>query len=261
MTIFRKELGWVIVLMFGSITAGYPLPFMSSAGPQFQEEFKWSLTTVTWFSTLVPLCSILGAPMTNLFVPRLGRKKSTFIFGVIALVAWILTAITQPSFSGLTFFARILIGISTGALNSLCSMYIVVLAPEESKGSYGTLHQLGITIGMAFDYLCGIWCSWWVMSILNCITAIIMCVAIWFIPESPAQSNNIDEIIEKESLLQKKFIPSIITSLVMIFLQQFAGINAMSASLQDIFDGANVSINSSVGCSNCLSKYTIVNLT
>ena len=246
MSIFRKELGWVIVIMFGSITAGYPLPFMSSAGPQFQEQFHWSLTTVTWFSTMVPLVSIVGAQSTNLFVPRLGRKKSTFLYGIFALVPWVLTAITQPSYSALAFVARVLLGISTGALNSLCSMYIVELAPEESKGSYGTLHQLGITIGMAIDYLLGIWCTWRVMAILNCITEVIMCVSIWFIPESPAQNNTSNETFEKESLFQKKFIPPMIMSFVMIFLQQFAGINAMSASLQNIFDSANVSINSSV---------------
>ena len=117
MGFFRKELVWAIVLMLGSINAGQPLAFMSAAGPQFQTEFGWSTTSVTWFSTLVPLLAILGAPVTNLFVPKLGRKKSTFLFGIISIVTWILLAITQKSFSWLAFVARVIHGVANGGLN------------------------------------------------------------------------------------------------------------------------------------------------
>ena len=247
MGFFRKELVWAIVLMLGSINAGQPLAFMSAAGPQFQTEFGWSTTSVTWFSTLVPLLAILGAPVTNLFVPKLGRKKSTFLFGIISIVTWILLAITQKSFSWLAFVARVIHGVANGGLNSLCPMYIVELAPDELKSSYGTFHQLGITIGISFDYLLGIWCKWWLMAILNCLTITVMCIAIWFIPESPAQmASSSNSNANHESLFQTKFIPPFIASLLMVFFQQFAGLNAMSSNLQSIFEGSGVSLNPSV---------------
>ena len=247
MGFFRKELGWAMVLMLGSINTGHPLAFMSAAGPQFKTDFGWSETAVTWFNTLVPLVAIVGAPLTNLFVPKLGRKKSTFLFGVISTVSWILLAITQKSFSWFAFVARVIHGVANGGLNSLCPMYTVELAPDDCKGSYGTFHQLGTTIGICIDYLLGIWCKWWLMAILNCVTVTIMCIAIWFIPESPAQAAaSSNELVDHESFFQRKFIPPIIASLLMVFFQQFAGMNAMAGNLQDIFSGSGVSIDPSV---------------
>ena len=184
MGIFRKELVWALVLMFGSINSGHPLAYMSNAGPELQERFNWTEDSVTWFSTIVTLVAIVGAPLTNLFVPKLGRKKSTFIVSLISAISWILLAITQPSFSWFAYVARVIQGIANGGINSLCSMYIVELAPDDCKGIFGSIHQLGSTIGMCFDYLFAIWCNWWIMAILNAITATVMCVAIWFIPES-----------------------------------------------------------------------------
>ena len=250
MVFFRKELGWAMVLMFGSINAGHPLAFMSTAGPQLQNEFGWSTRTITWFSTSVPLVAIIGAPLTNLFVPKLGRKKSTFIVGLISIITWLLIAITQKSFSWLAFITRVLHGIAIGVLNSLCPMYTIELAPDDCKSLYGTFHQFGNTIGICIDYLFGIWCKWWIVAIINSITAIIMYISIWFIPESPAQmkisSSSSSNYDNNESLFQHKFIKPIIASLLLVFFQQFAGMNAMSSNLQNIFEGSGVSIDPNV---------------
>ena len=265
---FRKELIYVIVIMFGSFYNGTPLPYYSSAGAGMRKGLGWSENKGTWFSTVAARAAIIGGPLANIIIPRLGRKIPTFIFGVVGAISWILVAATPRSFSELAFIARVLMGIAIGGLSSLCSMYIVEIAPDDVKSSYGALHQFGVTVGIAYVYLLGIWCSWRLLTWLCVIPPVLLCVCIWFIPESPAVIIDRDQELrgdqkeydekEKESLFQTKYIVPIFISCLVMFFQQFSGINAIITNLSDLFEKANVPLDPNVasfitGIVQCIS--------
>ena len=261
MGFFHKELLYVIVLMFGSAFGGTSLPYYSSVSEGIRADLKWSESQGTWFSTLSALTAILGGPISNLIIPKLGRKIPTFIFAAVATVSWILVAVTRADFMALAYVARAIMGVCVGGLSSLCSMYIVEISPDEVKSSYGTLHQFGVTIGVAYAYLLGIWCSWRLTTYLCGLITLILAIFIWLIPESPAAANvgvAKEEDGEHESLCQRKFVPPMIVAFLMMFFQQFSGINSITTNLAQMFEAANVPLDPSVsalivGLSQCIS--------
>ena len=250
---FRKELIYVIVLMFGSAFNGTSLPYYSSAGAGIRAGLGWSENTGTWFSTLSALTAILGGPLATFIIPRLGRKIPTFIFAAVATVCWLLIAVTPKSFDALAFIARAIMGVAVGGLSSLCSMYIVEIAPDDVKGAYGTLHQFGVTIGVDYAFLLGIWCDWRLTTWLCGLITLILAVCIWFIPESPAVALEKEQAMgepqeekETESFFQAKFFPPMLLALLLMFFQQFSGINAIQTNLSDLFTKANVPLDPNV---------------
>ena len=261
---FRKELLYVIVLMFGSAFGGTSLPYYSSAGAGICEGLGWSESQGTWFSTLSALTAILGGPLANFFlIPKLGRKIPTFIFAAVGTVSWVLVAVTPRSFMELAYIARAIMGVAVGGLSSLCSMYIVEIAPDDVKSSYGTLHQFGVTIGVDYAFLLGIWCGWRLTTWLCGLITLILAICIWFIPESPAaliekEQEGAPQERETESIFQAKFFPPMLLALLLMFFQQFSGINAIQSNLSDLFKQANVPLDPNVasfitGVVQCIS--------
>ena len=121
MGFFHKELLYVIVLMFGSAFGGTSLPYYSSVSEGIRADLKWSESQGTWFSTLSALTAILGGPISNLIIPKLGRKIPTFIFAAVATVSWILVAVTRADFMALAYVARAIMGVCVGGLSNPCA--------------------------------------------------------------------------------------------------------------------------------------------
>ena len=138
-------------------------------------------------------------------------------------------------------------------------MYIVEISPEEQRGAYGTIHQLGVTVGMAYCYFLGIFCTWRLTTGLCALFSLLLAVFVWFVPESPAvarQKENVD--VAKDKLCQRKYVRPLIDSVLFMFFQQFSGINALDTNLEEIFKDANVDLKPSicallVGLSQCIS--------
>ncbi|OHT13767.1 major facilitator superfamily transporter [Tritrichomonas foetus] len=261
----RKELAYVFVLVCGSTFVGQSLGYWSPAGPPMMAEFGWSTTIGSLFSSLSSIVAIIGGPLTNLIVPKLGRKLPCFIYAVIATITWIVICVTKKSFFWLAFLMRAIQGICVGGLSSLCSMYIVEISPMENKQAYGTFHQFGVTIGIAYCYFLGIFCEWRLLTGLCCIFSGLLAILIWFIPESPvvtnlklAQASGQSAIAEKDRLFQRKYFKPLIASFFFMFFQQFSGINATGTNMQSIFINAKIDLDPSlcaflVGISQCIS--------
>lgn len=95
----RKELIYVLILACGSTFVGQSLAYFSPAGPPMREEFGWSESLASVFSALSSVVAIIGGPLTNVIVPKLGRKKPAFIYATAATVTWILLLIVRKSFA------------------------------------------------------------------------------------------------------------------------------------------------------------------
>jgi Na+/melibiose symporter-like transporter len=131
-------------------------------------------------------------------------------------------------------------------------MYIVELAPPESTGFFGSIHQLLVSTGIVILYLVGSWVHWQTAAIIGaCITGALS-ILLWLVPESPAVAQQNRMAVESQSQMQtdsppdtvfsKRWFGSTMVGCSFLFFQQLTGISAIVTNLGDLFDKAGVSL-------------------
>lgn len=246
MQFFQKELIYVLILLLGSMSWGLTMAYWSPCKVSMSDSLEYSDTVGTIFNFLAPFACIFGGPFINIFITKLGRKKSVFVTAVFMFVSWIAMAFTQAKFFYLALIMRFFLGFAVGSFSTVIPLYITELSPDDVRGAYGTLHQFGISIGASLCYMMGIWLKWRMITVISAIPTGLLSILIWFVPESPVVSRQQEENAIKESLCQKKFVKPLLISLALMFFQQFAGTSAFLANLEDIFTKCKININSSL---------------
>lgn len=246
MQFFQKELIYVLILLLGSMSWGLTMAYWSPCKVSMSDSLEYSDTIGTIFNFLAPFACIFGGPFINIFITKLGRKKSVFVTAVFMFVSWIAMAFTQAKFFYLALIMRFFLGFAVGSFSTVIPLYITELSPNDVRGAYGTLHQFGISIGASLCYMMGIWLKWRMITVISAIPTGLLSILIWFVPESPVVSRQQEENAIKESLCQKKFVKPLLISLALMFFQQFAGTSAFLANLEDIFTKCKININSSL---------------
>ena len=131
-------------------------------------------------------------------------------------------------------------------------MFITELAPDELRGAFGAMNQLGITIGACLTYFWGIFFEWRIIAFISLIPSFILIIFIWFVIESPSflqqinEYENISSNQPKEKLFQRKFIKPIFISFLLMFFQQFSGVNALLSNLERIFQDSGSHLKPSI---------------
>ena len=256
MGVCGKELLFVLVIMLGPFTfgtiLGYPNPTKTLIFADHPDLVKNSI-----YFDIFNACTSLFALFGPLLVPPLlkkfggSRKKVVFVIAVYSTAMWYLTLLTKVNiWAGIVI--RALSGIGIGAYSSISPMYIVEMAPEGARGFFGCLNQIAIVIGLVFVnvispslqsymkicYICGAFC-------------VLQAILIWAIPESPAvarekeaaeKKQQEDDENKKESLWQKKYAKGLIIGIVMMFVQQFCGCNAILTNLSELMNQAGLNI-------------------
>jgi MFS family permease len=249
--------------------------YWSPAASSFSKDFDISDTghkrkrdklLGTVYNMLAPGACVFGSPLIDVLIKRIGRKYSSVAVAGFACISWLLMGVVKyiPNFSDFFWLAcviRAFLGLSVGATSGLIPMYITELAPDHLRGAFGTLHQLGISIGASLCYTFGCikpyprrgsetfehYLSWWQLAFLSCIPTGLHLLLVWFVPESPVVAR-VEESKQQESLWQKKYIRPMVISLFLMFFQQFGGTSAFLANLDDIFRRSGSSLNSRVSC-------------
>ncbi|MBA0652290.1 hypothetical protein Goklo_019558, partial [Gossypium klotzschianum] len=91
---------------------------------------------------------------------------------------------------------RLLEGFGVGIISYTVPVYIAEIAPQNMRGSLGSVNQLSVTIGIMLAYLLGLFTNWRVLAVLGILPCLILIPGLFFIPESPrwlAQMGMTDE--------------------------------------------------------------------
>lgn len=247
MAFFTIHLVHALIIALGGVCYGAAIVFYSPCGDPMTQEFEWKPIQATIFNTLILFCSAISAPFINTMLKFLSRKRLTLILAVVTIVGWILICVAQKSFSWLSFVGRVITGLTCGCLSGLCSMYIVELAPPDCRGSYGVFGQLMCTIGQCYVYLLGVFCKWRTIAYAILPLPIIFSILMWFVPESPV--NGVKSVSTPiDTPWQKKYVKSIITSILLVLFQQTSGINPILTNLENIFKEAHVDLKPAICC-------------
>ena len=82
-------------------------------------------------------------------VPRLLRRRSMFLVNSLAVIGGLLMGFsTICSSYEMVIAGRLVIGLFCGLFTGLTPMYVGEVSPTPLRGAFGTLHQLGVVVGI-----------------------------------------------------------------------------------------------------------------
>lgn len=141
---------------------------------------------------------LLGAMIAGWMARKFGRRDSMMMMNVSFLIGAILLSLsTEP---GQFAVGRIFVGIGSGFMTVVISMYIAEISPARYRGALGSCLQLFMTIGILVIELIGLGLSsaigWRVVVAITVVPSIIQTAILPFCARSPrwlVSKNKIDE--------------------------------------------------------------------
>uniref|UniRef100_A0AAY5E8Z2 Solute carrier family 2 member 1b n=1 Tax=Electrophorus electricus TaxID=8005 RepID=A0AAY5E8Z2_ELEEL len=152
-----------------------------------------SLTSLWSISVAIfSVGGIFGSFSVGLFVNRFGRRNSMLFANVLAFISAALMGFSKAAASWeMLIMGRLVVGLYSGLSTGFVPLYVGEVAPTALRGALGTLHQLGIVIGIlvaqvfGLDVIMGNASAWpWLLS-FTFFPALIQCILLPFCPKSP----------------------------------------------------------------------------
>ncbi|KAI7806867.1 glucose transporter X [Triplophysa rosa] len=158
------------------------------------EPMHASTVTTVW-SIAVSIFSVggmIGSLCVGALVNKLGRRKSMLVSNILAVIGGGLMGFSNMCNSHeMMILGRLVIGVFCGLCTGLTPMYVGEIAPTALRGAFGTLHQLGVVIGIlvaqifGLESLLGSQDLWPLLLALTTLPAVLQSVLLIFCPESP----------------------------------------------------------------------------
>ena len=246
MGICSKEILYAFVIMLGAIEFGFISIYPSPTGHAIRTEHNLTDTSIQWslYNSITFLFAAVAPFITKFMLNKFkGKRRNTiFVIDIMGTVAWFLNCLTKINiYAGMAI--RALLGIVVGCYSSIISMYLVEIAPEGASGFYGSLNQIGIVVGQALWSFIGPFLSYMDYNYFGGAVCILQAVLIWFIPESPdAGADQDQDEMPISKVFQAKYANGLIVGIVLMFIQQFCGINGILTNLSDIMTSAGLAI-------------------
>ncbi|CAN9511930.1 unnamed protein product [Ophioblennius macclurei] len=161
---------------------------------RYNEEIPPGSLTAVW-SIAVAIFSvggIFGSFSVGLFVNRLGRRNSMLLANVLSFIAAALMGFSKMASSWeMLIIGRFVVGLYSGLSTGFVPMYVGEVSPTSLRGALGTLHQLGIVVGILIAQVFGMtsimgnYDLWPLLLGFTFIPAVIQCALLPLCPESP----------------------------------------------------------------------------
>ncbi|KAG7494098.1 solute carrier family 2, facilitated glucose transporter member 1-like [Solea senegalensis] len=161
---------------------------------RYQEPITENSLTAIW-SIAVAIFSvggIIGSFSVGLFVNRFGRKKSMLMANILSFIASALMGFSKMAGSWeMLIIGRFVVGLYCGLTTGFVPMYVGEISPTTLRGALGTLHQLGIVLGILIAQVFGLEVIlgsddlWPLLLGFIFIPAVFQCVLLPLCPESP----------------------------------------------------------------------------
>uniref|UniRef100_A0A3Q3JEL9 Major facilitator superfamily (MFS) profile domain-containing protein n=1 Tax=Monopterus albus TaxID=43700 RepID=A0A3Q3JEL9_MONAL len=168
--------------------------FFNTSSERYGEHFSEGTITMLW-SFAVAIFSVggmIGSFSVGAMVNKFGRRKSMLLSNALALLGGSLMGFSAlcQSFE-MIIIGRLVIGVFCGLCTGLTPMYLGEISPTAVRGAFGTLHQLGVVIGIlvaqifGLEFLLGSDTLWPLLLALTILPAILQSIMLPFCPESP----------------------------------------------------------------------------
>ncbi|XP_044068751.1 solute carrier family 2, facilitated glucose transporter member 1-like [Siniperca chuatsi] len=161
---------------------------------RYSEPISRTTLTALW-SLSVAIFSVggmFGSFSVGLFVNRFGRRNSMLMANVLAFIAAAFMGFSKMAASFEMLIAgRFIVGLYSGLSTGFVPIYVEEISPTSLRGALGTLHQLGVVIGILMAQVFGIEslmgnASLWPLLLgFTLLPAVLQCALLPFCPESP----------------------------------------------------------------------------
>uniref|UniRef100_A0A3B4AP19 Major facilitator superfamily (MFS) profile domain-containing protein n=1 Tax=Periophthalmus magnuspinnatus TaxID=409849 RepID=A0A3B4AP19_9GOBI len=168
--------------------------FNSTWMERYGEPISQGMCTIVW-SVSVAIFSVggmVGSFSVGVMANRFGRRRSMFLVNVLAVIGGLLMGFsTICSSYEMVIAGRLVIGLFCGFFTGLTPMYVGEVSPTPLRGAFGTLHQLGVVVGIliaqifGLESLLGSEKLWPLLLALTVVPAVLQCILLPFCPESP----------------------------------------------------------------------------
>ncbi|XP_007550137.1 solute carrier family 2, facilitated glucose transporter member 3 [Poecilia formosa] len=168
--------------------------FENVSSERYGQPFSPGSITIVW-SFAVAVFSVggmIGSLSVGVIVNKFGRRKSMLLSNVLALLGGGLMGLSSlcRSFE-LIIIGRLIIGVFCGLCTGLTPMYLGEISPTALRGAFGTLHQLGVVVGILVAQIFGLEAAlgsdrlWPLLLALTILPALVQSAMLPFCPESP----------------------------------------------------------------------------
>ncbi len=202
-----------LVATLGGLLFGYDTAVISGAIEPLREYFNLDSTMKGWAAGCALVGCIPGVLLAAPISDRFGRKTALIVAAALFLISALGTALPQ-TFNQFVIF-RIIGGAGVGIASMISPMYIAEISPAKLRGRMVSLNQFAIILGMLVVYFVNFYIArqgddqwitmtgWRWMFGSECVPAIVLFIAIFFVPESPRFLCGKGRIIEARKILTR----------------------------------------------------------
>ncbi|XP_064486093.1 facilitated trehalose transporter Tret1-2 homolog [Ornithodoros turicata] len=268
---------WLASMAMGTVL-GYSAPALASMASN-DSSIHLTPTQETWFGSVLAVGALGGSLVTGFLIEFLGRVR-TIQFSSMGFIAGSLCiAMCNTSLISL-FFGRVLAGFCCGVVSLAVPVFVSEISPPDVRGLLGSCIQLSITLGILLVFVSGKWMDWLTLSLLCAVLPTLMAIAMAFAVESPrwllangqrakaidalrilyggsesevqAQCISIEASLQTAAggngesvirdLFRRSFSVPLVYTLLLMFFQQFCGINVVTFYSVAIFESSGAGI-------------------
>lgn len=178
----------VVIASLGGLLSGYDTGVISGALLFINE--SWNLTDYTQgiLVSSVLIGAVVGAATNGVLADVFGRKKIIITTSIIFVLGSIACAIAPNIF--ILIGARMFIGFAVGIVNFVVPLYLSEYSPKELRGTFVSLYQWAITIGILFSYginaaFANAVYSWRWMLFAGVVPGLILLIGMLFMKDTP----------------------------------------------------------------------------
>jgi SP family arabinose:H+ symporter-like MFS transporter len=194
-----------LIAALGGFLFGFDMAVVSGIIEPIKQQYGLSASQEGLFVSSALLGCIVGVAFSGYLSDKIGRRKVLFIAAILFLSSAIGFSFSE-AYPVLIFF-RILAGMGVGVASNISPLYISEVAPAKKRGGLVTFYQLAITIGILIAYISNLFLQryaishagmtqgwlgrffieqvWRGMFIVGAIPAILFCLLLLLVPESP----------------------------------------------------------------------------